>query len=163
MAKTEAQIRELIVQFTQAGSEPTLADAIIDELVERSKREDSAKRPPTDADWEPTWNINPSVVLGWELKAGAVATDFDIRSADQDLKRSQMQEMCLKQADRWRARVTESPQLEGSLKRNLPQGVQTNANDELWDCFPSCSRGGTGCSLCGGGIWSRGVIWHDDP
>jgi hypothetical protein len=163
MAYTEPQIRELIEKFTQADREPTLSQVEIDDLVQRSKRQDSAKRPPTDADWEPTWNINAAVALAWELKAGAVATDFDIRSADQDLKRSQMQAMCLKQADRWKARVTESPQLEGSLKRNLPQGVQTNANDELWDCVGGCSCGGIGCSSCGGGIWSPGVIWRDDP
>jgi hypothetical protein len=148
VAKTEAQIREQIVRFTQADRQPTLSDADIDELVAMSKRQDSSKRPPTDAAWEPTWNINAAVSLGWELKAGLVATDFDVRSADQDLKRSQMHEMCLRQADRWKRRVTESPTIEGSLKRDLPAGVFSNANDELWDV---CGCGSASCSICGHG------------
>lgn len=133
---TEDQIRRKIEVFTQAENEPRLLTEQIDELVLRSKRPDSSNRPPTDADWEPTWNINAAVALGWELKASALATDFDIRSADQDLKRSQMYEMCLRQSDRWKRRVTESPQIEGSLKRDLPAGVFSNANDELF--APDC-------------------------
>jgi hypothetical protein len=136
MAKTEAQVRELIVRFTQADRQPTLSDAEIDELVQMSKRQDSSKRPPTDPAWEPTWNINAAVALGWEQKAARLATDFDIRSADQDLKRSQAYEMCLRQADRWKRRVTESPELPGSLKRDLPTGVFSNANDE--EFAPDC-------------------------
>lgn len=140
MAKTEAQIRAEIIRFTQAERQPILDEEEIDDLVARSKREDGEKRPPTDEDWEPTWNINAAVALGWELKAGKLATDFDIRSADQDLKRSQAYEMCLRQADRWKRRVTESPQLVGSLASDLPTGVFSNANDELFapDCCGPC-------------------------
>lgn len=163
MATTEDTIRRRIEVLCAADSEPKLSPEQLDELVTMSKREDSAKRPPTDAAWEPTWRIAAAVALGWEMKAAALATQFDIRSADQDLKRSQMHAMCLKQADLWRRRVAESPQIEGSLKRNLPQGVYSNANDELWDCWGGCSCGGSGCSSCGGGRWSPGVIWRDDP
>lgn len=136
MPKTEAQIRAEIIRFTQAERQPTLAEEEIDDLVLRSKRQDSEGRPPTDEDWEPTWNINAAVALGWELKAAYVATDFDVRSADQDLKRSQMHEMCLRQSDRWKRRVTESPQLPGSLASDVPGGVFSNANDELF--APDC-------------------------
>ena len=144
---TEDVVRRRIEVFTQAGSEPKLSPEALEELVRMSKREDSSKRPPTDANWEPTWNINAAVALGWEMKAAAVVTDFDIRSADQDLSRSQMHEMCLKQADRWKRRVTESPQLEGSPRRRLPGGVLNNATDELWDV---CGCRQASCSICGG-------------
>jgi hypothetical protein len=166
VAYTEAQIRELIVRFTQADRQPILTDTEIDNLVARSKRQDSSRRPPTDAAWEPTWNINAAVAVGWELKAALVVTDFDVRSADQDLKRSQMHEMCLRQADRWKRRVTDSAQLEGSLRRNLPAGVFSNANDELWDVAggygPVCRCGNPSCCLCGSGEASPGVRWVDD-
>lgn len=136
MAYTETQIRDLIIRFTQAEREPALDSEEIDELVLRSKRPDSSNRPPTDESWEPTWNINAAVALGWELKASRLATDFDIRSADQDMKRSQAYEMCLRQSDRWKRRVMESPQIEGSLRRNLTDGVFSNANDE--EFAPDC-------------------------
>ena len=142
MAYTEPQIRELIEKFTQADRKPELSQIEIDDLVLRSKRQDSSKRPPTDAAWEPTWNINAAVALGWELKAAMLATQFDIRSADQDFKRSQMYEMCLKQSNRWKARVTESPQMEGSLARDVPDGIFNNADD-------CCCCGLSTCSWCG--------------
>lgn len=138
MAYTEAQIRELIIRFTQAEREPVLDSEEIDELVDRSRRPDSSNRPPTDAEWEPTWSINASVALAWEQKAARLAVDFDIRSSDQDFKRSQAYAMCLRQSDRWKRRVTESPQIEGSLRRNLPDGVFSNANDE--EFAPDCCR-----------------------
>lgn len=70
------------------------------------------------APWEGSWNIAYAVALGWELKAGEAAAEYDFGSAGQQFNRSQVREMCLEQAKAWRRKAgivtVETPARTGS-------------------------------------------------
>ena len=55
--------------------------------------------------WTETWDLNRAAMLGWERKAAAVATRFDVKTEDQQFSRSQIAKNCLDQADRYRDRI----------------------------------------------------------
>jgi len=125
---TEDEAFEEISLLTQAETEPKLVIEELKLLVKRAKRVDDQRRVPTDNLWTPTWNIAASVALGWEMKAGKVATGYDFQSADQKFSRSQMYQQLMKVAAGWRKRAGESMRIKG----DLAQGVTLPAVNENW-------------------------------
>jgi hypothetical protein len=129
---TENEVRERLIVLTMARSEPTLTETEITQLVEFSKREDQNRVPPSDTDnWLPTWLINGSVAMGWEMKAGKVAASVDVASGRQKISRSQMFTNFMAMADRWRRRSAQSIRLPSPMGRSIT-GINNGA-DELWD------------------------------
>jgi hypothetical protein len=128
---TEDEVRERIILFTMAATEPVLTENEITQLVEFSKREDAQRLPPTDENWTPTWQINASIAMGWELKAAKVATAVDVQSGRQRISRNQMFANFMTMADKWKRRGAESIRLPSPMGRTIT-GLN-NASDELWD------------------------------
>jgi hypothetical protein len=155
MAFTEAEVRERISLLTLATTEPTLSDDELDVLVARCKRVDINGIFADDANWEATWSLNSSIALGWEIKAGKVATAVDVATAKTKLTRSQMYDQLMKMADRWRRRVMDAIEIPSSMVGKLPT-VLNNSTDELWDLYWD---GGPYHGYIGIG----GSQWIDDP
>ncbi len=128
---TEEEARTKIELLTMAASDPKLTSADVDQLVEFAKREDGQRLPPSDENWTPTWQLNASIALGWEMKAAKVSAAVDVQSGRQKISRNQMFANLMAMADRWRRRSAESIRLPSPMGRSIT-GINNGA-DELWD------------------------------
>lgn len=67
--------------MTAAGSQPTLSEDDLADLLARFSMVDSAGLPPDDASWTPTYDLRAAAREGWRLKAARAAelisTDLD--------------------------------------------------------------------------------------
>lgn len=154
-AFTEDEVRDRIVALTLAATEPVLTEEEINFLVNRCKRVDINGVTADDDLWEPTWSLNSSVAMGWELKAAKVATAVDVATAKTKLSRSQLFDQLMKMADRWRRRVLDAIDIPSSMVGRFPS-ILNNATDELWDLYWD---GGPNHGYIGIG----GSQWIDDP
>lgn len=98
-AKAELALR------VASDAPPALDDTHLDALLRRNRRRDPDGRPPSDEEWQPTYDLNSAAADGWEAKAGLAAGRFDIQIDSQTLTRSQIRKHCLDQAETWRQRV----------------------------------------------------------
>lgn len=130
---TEDEARADIGLLTRSTSAPTLDGEELEYLLRRAKRADSSGRAPSDAAWEPTFNIAFAVGLGWELKAGKLVDAYDFKSKDRSFNRSQMRKHCLDQMKLWKSRATESVMLPGAWRKRV---IQTQTNGYLDEDLP---------------------------
>lgn len=114
---TEREALEEIRICTEAGTCPTLSGDELRLLLRKAKRADSRNRPPSDAAWEPTWNLPYAIAMGWRLKAGKVAGAYDMSSGPTRMSRSQFRAHCLSQAKEWSKRASEAVTLPGTWRR----------------------------------------------
>jgi hypothetical protein len=94
--------------LVQADQEPLLTIQELDELLALSKRVDPDDRPPSDVEWEPTWDLEAGAAEGWRLKAGKVAGRFNVNIDGDSLMRAQTFSHCLTMADRYARRAVGS-------------------------------------------------------
>jgi hypothetical protein len=94
---TEAEVRGRIVSFGQCEVDPTLSAGEIDMLVDMAKRVDVYHIWPSDASWNPTWDVNFAIAQAWLLKAGRLSGAYLYMSGGKMLSRNQMYDHCLKQ------------------------------------------------------------------
>lgn len=88
-----------IVKLQGCTSEyPVVTDADCSSLISMYKICDSSGRLITDPDYEETYHIPAILQALWKLKAGRVATNYDMTSGDQTLNRSSMYLRCMDMA-----------------------------------------------------------------
>jgi hypothetical protein len=114
-ATSDAAIRAQIARLSCASKYPQLTDDDLDNLLLCSKRIDKFGRSILDPNWMPTYNVNYSVALGWDLKAGYAAGDFDYKDAQMQFDRSQVMVNCEKMAAKYRKKLA------GSIPMIAPQ------------------------------------------
>lgn len=95
----------------QPESEPILTDAEITQLLNFSKRADSYGRIITDPNWIPTYDLASAIADGWRMKAAKIAGNFEFTDSNLTLKRNQIYDNCLKQANEWSKRCMGSTQV----------------------------------------------------
>lgn len=105
---TEQEALARLRRMVDADSEPTLSDEDLLDCLERSKVVDSNGLPPSDPDWEPTWQLALGAVEGWMRKAGKLAGAYNVRVDGAQFDRGQMHEHCLRMADYYRRRLVHS-------------------------------------------------------
>lgn len=71
----------LLTEKVAATSRPVLSPPAVDALLTAYQTQDADGRPPTDAAWVGTYDLNAAAAEGWRMKAGKVAGDFNF-SAD---------------------------------------------------------------------------------
>lgn len=84
---------------------PTLTDDQVAGLVDRSARMDTDGNTVDSDDWTPTYCLNAATALAWERKAALTSGRFDLTIDGQTLRRSQVYDMCMAEAKRYRARI----------------------------------------------------------
>jgi len=112
-------VRDRLARMTEAGSEPVLATADLDDLVLLAARRDADGLFPDDDDWTPTFDYNAGAAEGWRWKAARVAAAYDYAVDGQSVWRSQMFEHCMEMARHYARRIKGSLEIgTGALTRN---------------------------------------------
>ena len=91
--------------MTAADSHPVLSGPEVDMLVLMARRADADGRVITDADWEPTYDLNAAAAEGWRWKAAKAAGRYTISTDGQTLNRSDMKKHCDEMARMYASRV----------------------------------------------------------
>lgn len=96
--------------------------------------------------WTPTFQLSSAIAHGWELKAGKLATAYDIESSTQKLTRSQMFRQCMEMAKTWKKKSAYSLELIGSLRgRDGLNSIIANGPEDcgcmLSTCWSCIARG----------------------
>lgn len=110
---TEAEAYELLEYMTASGADPTLSATQIGLLVDLAKRADTEGVAPTDAAWEPTFDLDAAAAEGWRWKAGQAAPRFGVSLDGDTLHRQQIYAHCLRQAEMYARRVVGSIGVKG--------------------------------------------------
>jgi hypothetical protein len=92
---TADDARAELVRLVAPDMPPTLESADVDALLAGARRPDSCGRPPSSADWVPTYDLDAAAAAGWEMKAGR-ALGFDFGEDGQRFNVSHLHEQCLK-------------------------------------------------------------------
>jgi len=92
-----------VKQMTGESSSGTY-DATIATVIAEYPLVDSLGNAPIELDWTATYCLNSAAADIWEIKAAAVAQDYDFTADGASYKRSQVYEQYMKQARRFRAR-----------------------------------------------------------
>lgn len=90
---------------------PELTVADQEDLIALAKRADVEDRPPSDANWEPTWDLDAAAAEGWRRKAGKVASRFSVNIDGDALQRAQVFSHCLAMADRYGRKMVRSAEI----------------------------------------------------
>ena len=122
---TRDQAVTIVSDRCAADKFPQLEHRQIEDLVDASARKDAGGNSPSDDGWTPTYDLNSACADGWELKAAEVANRFDANIDRQGLTRSQVFDMCLKMASRYRSRVV------GAAQKAQPDSIFSR--DGLWN------------------------------
>ena len=83
------------------AGDPVVSDSDVASVIATYKIVDDDGRLITDDDYEETYHIPLICQAIWRIKAGKVATAYDMDNGDQSLKRSQMVTALLRMADYW--------------------------------------------------------------
>jgi hypothetical protein len=89
---------EQLVVMTGGDAEPQLTSDELAKCLLDAAIPDSSGNFVNDEAWVPHYDLNRAASNGWILKAGKVATDYDITIEQRELHRSQMIENFLKLA-----------------------------------------------------------------
>lgn len=92
-----------VKQMTGESSSSTY-DATIAYVIADYPLVDSLGNEPSEIDWTATYCLNSAAADIWEIKAAAVAQDYDFSADGASYKRSQVVDQYMKQAKRYRAR-----------------------------------------------------------
>lgn len=127
----EATARELLEDMVSPNSVPILTTDEVDRLLNFAKRADTDGNLPSDAAWEPTWNLHAAAARGWVIKAGKVAGLFPFSTDGQSYQRDQMHRMCREMAAEYRRGAIYSIKVQSGLGflAGTDQDILANVND----------------------------------
>jgi hypothetical protein len=125
---TEVEATAELIQLTKAEVEPVLTTAEIDRMVAKSKRQDADGRYPSDAAWEPTWDLNRGAAYGWRQKAAGVAGAYTFSSGGKTFNRAEMRSSFLEMAREYERKIVGTVEVEGTLAKRFPAGSEVLGN-----------------------------------
>lgn len=99
---------EELSRLVAADQVPTLDAADLQSILGTAVRPDSDGRPPSHAEWVPTYDLNAAAAEGWQRKAGLAASKFDFAEDDQRFNVGQIHNHCIAQARLYRNRAGRS-------------------------------------------------------
>lgn len=102
---TESEARALLKLMTSASTEPKLTDDEINLILSTAKLSDTEGRAPSDAEWEPTWDLNRAAARGWDIKAGRASDHHAVTINGRVFSAQQVYEHCEEQARKYRKRI----------------------------------------------------------
>ena len=103
---TPSPSNETLALFRRMVAEPTAENWADDELsaiIEKYPIADAAGNEPGEPDWTPTYDLNAAAADVWDMKAAALASEFDASADGARVQRSQRYEHALRMAARYRA------------------------------------------------------------
>ena len=98
---TAAEALVIVKLNCNTAGDPVVSDADAAIVIAGYKIVDEDGRLITDDNYEETYHIPLICQAIWRIKAGKVATAYDMDNGDQSLKREQMRTGCLQMADYW--------------------------------------------------------------
>lgn len=101
----ETTARAKLARMTDSDTEPTLAEADIDDMIDAAARPDASGYTRASASWSPTWDFDAGAALGWERKASRAAAWYSFAEDGQRFDRAQVYAHCTSQAERHRRRA----------------------------------------------------------
>lgn len=93
-----AQLRLMIAEPTDAN----FTDATLQLLADNCLIPDSEDREPGDTDYIPTYDLNAVASIVWDMKASAIADEFDFSADGGSFQRSQKFQQYIKRANHYR-------------------------------------------------------------
>lgn len=102
---TESEARAKFETMILADQDPVLDLDQIEDLFTYARRPDADGNDYTDADWEPTWNLDAAAAEGWRRKAALAVARFDFAEDGQSFHRAQIYSHCLTQAAQYARRA----------------------------------------------------------
>lgn len=102
---TEAEAQAKLETMVFADQDPALDNDQILDLLTYARRPDAADNDYTDADWDPTWDLDAAAAEGWRRKAGIAAARFNFAEDGQNFQRAQIYSHCLSQAEQYARRA----------------------------------------------------------
>lgn len=107
-AMTVVQALERLTLMVAAGSDPSLENDELVDLLTAAARADRYGLWPDDTGWTPTYDLNSAAAEGWRRKAGKVAGSFDFGTDGDTFTESQVFQQCVAQAERYQKKTTAS-------------------------------------------------------
>lgn len=98
---TAAEALVIVKQNCNTAGDPVISDADAAAVIATYKIVDDDGRLITDDNYEETYHIPLICQAIWRIKAGKVASAYDMDNGDQSLKRSQMVQSMLTMANYW--------------------------------------------------------------
>lgn len=104
----EVAARERLERMVAHDVDPVLSTEEVEDLFEQAKRIDGEGRTPSDADWEPTFDLNAAAAEGWSWKAGKVAPRYGVNLDGAVLQRQQLYAHCRSQSAHYANKIVGS-------------------------------------------------------
>lgn len=93
---TYAEARARVMTLVDSETDPVLASADIDVLLDMAKEVDINGVRPGETGWENTYNVHYAVAQGWLLKAGRLANRYLFMTGGKMFSRQQYYDHCMK-------------------------------------------------------------------
>ena len=97
--------RAALGRLVDATTAPALTDTDLDELLNDAARTDTAGLPPSDPEWDPTYDLDSAAAGGWLRKAGRAASAHNFSAGSIRSERAQVHQHCLAMAQHYQHRA----------------------------------------------------------
>lgn len=99
------EVREQLAAMCAAGTEPTLTDDELWDLVRRARRRDVDGLYPYDGGWAESYDLNFAAAEGWRQKAGKATPLYTFAVDNQRSEQGQIYQFCLRQAQEYASKI----------------------------------------------------------
>lgn len=94
----------ILTDRVAAASRPVLAPATLERILDQWATPDALGRPKSDADWDPSYDLNAAAAEGWRIKAGMVAGDFNFSADGASYSKADVLAHCLEMETKYASR-----------------------------------------------------------
>jgi hypothetical protein len=98
-------VRTALARMVAAATDPTLDDAVLDDLLAANAALDDDGREPVDPSWAGAWDLNAAAADGWRLKAAEAASRISFSADGASYQRDAFFKHCLQMADHYAGRA----------------------------------------------------------
>jgi hypothetical protein len=128
---TEAEATAWVMLECQATTEPCLTTEEVQHLVNRARRADADGNPPSDAAWDPSWDLNWAAWRGWRMKASKAVLMVDVTGDGTTVSKSQVYSHCMAQANDYARGVTQVVNTQPDLGDDAITSPESNATTSI--------------------------------
>ena len=102
---TQDEYELILGNMVAATTDPVLTPSDIELLLKLNRTLDESGLAPTDADWEPTYDLDRAALMGWKWKMGRVSDLSTARTGDLTLEDANIVNNIEKMIDQYRRAV----------------------------------------------------------